>query len=335
MKAVNAAGESGASTASGSVTPYTNPASPTIISIIGNNVTFISGNTNGSNITGYQYSTNGGSYWSSLGFSITSVTLIGLTLGSSYTLLLQTQNAAGWSVSASQMFIACLTPPTPTLSASGIVITVTAGTNTNGAIITNYQWSKNNVVWVSIASVQSSFTLIPSGLTAGSSYTIYVRAINAGIINGSGASISISVPSPTYVASVVTIPAVSITAGSIGSAVTTVTASLGTTLTAGALANSNVLTVDLSAATNITSIPEGTFSGSTLTSIILPDTITSIGTGAFTDCAGLTTINITHVNSIGEAALQGTAISTITITGTTAIAAWALSNCTSMVTASF
>jgi len=376
LKAVNAAGESEVSTASGSVTPYTNPSAPTSLIATASNaqisVAFTPSSSNGSEITNYQYSIDGGATFITLSPLQTSNPLLisGLTNGNLYTVYLEAVNLAGASDSSSASNSVTprirptvdprysIAPPAPTLSASGLIISVTAGMF-NGSITTNYQWSADNSTWISMSPVQTitPFTLIPSGLTAGSDYTIYVRAINVGFINGLSASISISVPSPTYVASVVTIPAVSITAGSIGSAVTTVTASLGTTLTAGALANSNVLTVDLSAATNITSIPEGTFNGSTLTSIILPDTITSIGSNAFAGClletiiipasvttissgafagCALTTIIIpASVTTIGAGAFQGTLLSSISLSSGTIIGEYALANCTSITQVSF
>ena len=187
---------------------------------------------------------------------------------------------------------------------------------------------------MSPAQTKSPWTFVPSGMISGSMYTIYVRAINSST-NGLTSSISIYAPISEYTTAIVRLPASAITAGSIGTAVTTVTASLGTTLTPGALANSNVSTVDLSASTNITFIPENTFAGSSVSTVTLPDTVSILSANAFANCTNLTTLNISHVNTIGEAALKGTAISTITITGAAAIADWALSHCSSMIRATF
>ncbi len=256
-----------------------------------------------------------------------------------YPLSLRAINNAGVSPSTEPAPLTVYTyPPAPTLSANGIIIImVTAGTNTNGSITTNYQWSKDNVTWTTRipAQITSPWSLIPSGLSAGSSYTIYVRAINTGILNGSNASISITYPAPTYVAPIIQLPPSEITAGSIGTEVSTITSSFGTILGPGALANSNVKNVDLSASTNITFIPENTFAGSDVVSVTLPDTVSILYANAFANCPNLKTLNITRINTIGEAALQGTAISTITITGAANIAAWALSRCESMVQATF
>ena len=374
MKAVNAAGESEASTASGSVTPYTNPDAPTSLIASASNaqisVAYSAGAGNGSEIIDYLYSIDGGATFTSSAQTSNPLIIAGLTNGTLYTVYLKAMNLAGTSNSSPASNSVTpqirptldprytIAPPAPTLSASGLIISVTAGMY-NGSITTNYQWSADNSTWISMSPTQTitPFTLIPSGLIAGSDYTIYIRAINVGFVNGSGASISISVPSPTYVAQVVTIPDVEITAGSIGTTVTTVTASLGTTLTAGALANSNVSSVDLSAATNITSIPEGTFSGSALTSIMLPETITSIGSNAFAGCpletisipesvttissnafAGcpLETISIpASVTIIGAGALQGTSLTSISLSSGAAIGEYAFANCVNMTQVSF
>lgn len=374
LEAVNAAGDSLASSASSSVTPYTNPDAPTSLIASASNaqisVAFTSSSSNGSEIIDYLYSIDAGATFTSLAQTSNPLIITGLTNGNLYTVYLEAVNAAGASDSSSASNSVTpqirptvdprytIAPPAPTLSTSGLIISVTAGMF-NGSITTNYQWSTDNSTWISMSPVQTitPFTLIPSGLTAGSDYTIYIRAINLGFVNGLSASISISVPMPTYVAPVVTISAVEITAGSIGSAVTTVTASLGTTLTAGALANSNVLSVNLSAATNITSIPEGTFSGSALTSIILPNTITSIGSNAFAGClletiiipASVTTISSgaftgcplttiiipASVTIIGTGAFQGTSLSSISLSSGTIIGEYALANCVSITQVSF
>jgi len=352
LKSVNVAGSSDSSLASDTVTPYTNSDAPTSLIATASNaqisVAYSAGTGNGSKIIDYLYSIDGGATFTSSAQTSNPLIITGLTNGTLYTIYLKAMNLAGASDSSSASNSVTprirptvdprysIAPPAPTLSASGLIISVTAGMF-NGSITTNYQWSIDNSTWISMSPVQTitPFTLIPSGLTAGSDYTIYVRAINFGFINGSSVSISISVPSPTYVEPVVTIPAVPITAGSIGPAVTTVTASLGTTLTAGALANSNVLSVDLSAATNITSIPEGTFSGSTLTSIILPDIITSIGSNAFAGCALTTIIIPASVTTIGAGAFQGTSLSSIILSSGTIIGEYALANCVSMTQVSF
>lgn len=67
---------------------------------------------------------------------------------------------------------------------------------------------------------------------------------------------------------------------------------------------------------SITSIGDGAFIGCTgLTSMIIPDQVTSIGAGVFVQCTGLTSLTIgDHVTSIGIAALIGcTGLTSLTI----------------------
>jgi hypothetical protein len=131
-----------------------------------------------------------------------------------------------------------------------------------------------------------------------------------------------------------------ISAGALSSNVTTIAASSGTTLSVGALANTQVQTFNLIAATNITSIPANTFSGcasllqvvlpasvstidanafsgcASLKQVILPASVTSISAGAFIGCASLATLTIpSSVTIIGENALAGTALKTIVLVG--------------------
>ena len=366
LKAVNSAGESVASAATSvAVTPYTNPAAPTslVASAAGVSgtisVAFTAGSSNGSAITNYKYSTDGTNFTAfSPAQTASPVTISGLTNGTAYTLYLKAVNSAGESVASAATSGAVtpyITPSAPVLSsAGGIVIEVNAGTNVLG--VTNYQWSSDNSIWTSMspAQITTPFTFIPPGLSIGPN-TIYIRAINIG--NGESSSISVSVPLPSYTEPNATISG-SINAGALSSNVTTVAASSDTTLSVGALANTQVRTVNLSAATNITSIPANTFAGCTslkqvtlpasvttidanafsgctsLTQVTLPASITSISAGAFIGCSSLVTLVIpASVTIIGANALTGTAITSITLSNGVTISSYAFANCIFMVTA--
>ena len=82
---------------------------------------------------------------------------------------------------------------------------------------------------------------------------------------------------------------------------------------------------------SVTSIGQSAFSGcSGLTSIIIPDSVTSIGSYAFRDCSGLTSITIPDsVTSIGSGAFSGcSGLTSITIPyGVTSIGDEAFSGC--------
>ncbi len=85
---------------------------------------------------------------------------------------------------------------------------------------------------------------------------------------------------------------------------------------------------------SVTSIGMSAFSGcSGLTSVTIPNSVTSIGMSAFSDCSGLTTITIGNsVKSIGERAFQGcTGLTSITIPNSvTSIGESAFYKCTGL-----
>ncbi len=85
---------------------------------------------------------------------------------------------------------------------------------------------------------------------------------------------------------------------------------------------------------DVTSIGSGAFKDCTgLTSITIPNSVTSIGSGAFSGCTGLTSITIPNsVTSIGEAAFSGcTGLTSITIPNSvTSIEYCAFSGCTGL-----
>ena len=67
----------------------------------------------------------------------------------------------------------------------------------------------------------------------------------------------------------------------------------------------SIETLDLSQLANEV-IPDGAFSGmENLSSVIIPETVTEIGAGAFAGCGNIETITLPGVNSIGEGAFEG------------------------------
>ena len=90
---------------------------------------------------------------------------------------------------------------------------------------------------------------------------------------------------------------------------------------------------------SVTSIGDWAFSNcSNLTSISIPDSVTSIGTGAFDDCTGLTTVTIPDsVTSIGTGAFQGcSGLTTVTIgNGVTSIGGNVFWYCKSLISVTF
>ena len=84
---------------------------------------------------------------------------------------------------------------------------------------------------------------------------------------------------------------------------------------------------------SVTSINSGAFSGcSGLSSITIPNNVTSIYEGAFSNCSSLTSITIpSSVTSIGDYAFSNcSSLTSITIPGVTRIGDYAFSNCSSL-----
>jgi hypothetical protein len=200
LKAVNARGESSASS-SVSVTPSTIPSAPTSLSASAGDgsatISFTPGANGGNAITNYQYSTDGTNY-TALSPTDTSspITINGLTNGTSYTIYLKAVNPNGVSSASSSVTVTPSTiPSAPTsLSASAgdgsATISFTPGAN-GGNAITNYKYSIDGSTYTDLSPSDASTPITISGLTNGTSYTIYLKAVNA---NGdSSASTSVSV----------------------------------------------------------------------------------------------------------------------------------------------
>lgn len=85
---------------------------------------------------------------------------------------------------------------------------------------------------------------------------------------------------------------------------------------------------------SITSIGDGAFCACfSLTDIVIPDSVTSIGSYLFTDCTALTSVTLPNgVTSIGDQAFRGcTALTAVTIPdGVTSIGEYAFADCTSL-----
>ncbi len=84
---------------------------------------------------------------------------------------------------------------------------------------------------------------------------------------------------------------------------------------------------------SVTSIGDGAFSGSSLTSVTIPNGVTSLGAGAFSGCFSLTNITLgTGVTSIGDYAFEGcSGLTNVTIPNSvTSIGDYTFYFCTSL-----
>ncbi|NBR72407.1 MAG: fibronectin type III domain-containing protein, partial [Proteobacteria bacterium] len=94
---MNAAGAGNASTATNG-TPYTTPAAPSGLSVTNGNsqvtIAFTAGTNNGSAITNYQYSIDGGTSFTAFSpaQNASPVTITGLSNGTTYSLALKAMN---------------------------------------------------------------------------------------------------------------------------------------------------------------------------------------------------------------------------------------------------
>ena len=138
LKAVNAAGAGAASTPATSGTPYTTPAAPTGLSVTNGNgqvtIAFTAGTNNGSTITNYQYSIDGGTNFAAFSppQNASPVIVSGLTNGTNYSLALKAMNAAGDGSSSEIVSGSPEESSSPTISVQPLTL-ASAMTTTYGA----------------------------------------------------------------------------------------------------------------------------------------------------------------------------------------------------------
>ena len=187
VRAVNSAGASAASAASGSVTVsnqqvvliWTAPAS-----------------NGGAAILRYEYELDNSGTWTSTGGTTTNTTVRNLTNGQSYTFRVRAVNRAGAGL---ESFSESATP-TATLVApdTPFGLSTTPGNQrvmlswvqpSGGAALTHYEYELDlSDTWTSTDGTTTSHTVM--GLTNGQSYTFRVRAVNSAGASGASGSIS-------------------------------------------------------------------------------------------------------------------------------------------------
>ena len=196
LRAVNAAGSASPSSTAIRFTPIGVPTAPYINSL--NQLTSTSFRINfqapvsngGGDISGYIYSTNNGvSYSSKVTTRENSIIVTGLTLGSTYNVVLKAVNSAGnglASVAISITMYLIYSPPTiitPIISKDrGLDVTFTAPANAPSGLGVIYQYSINggltwNTAAVTLGTVPNTLKTSIAGLTNGQLYNIALRAI--------------------------------------------------------------------------------------------------------------------------------------------------------------
>jgi len=125
----------------------------------------------------------------------------GLTNGTSYTIYLKAVNANGDSSASSSVTVTpSTTPSAPTsLSAttgdSQATISFTAGSD-GGSAITNYKYSTDGTNYTALSPTDATTPITISGLTNGTSYTIYLKAVNANGDSSASSSVSVTPVAP-------------------------------------------------------------------------------------------------------------------------------------------
>jgi adhesin/invasin len=142
----------------------------------------------GSAITTYEYSTDGGTNWTSRSPASTASPLViaGLANGTTYQVMVRAVNASGSGTgSAPVAGTPATTPGAPSISAvtpgnGQLSVTFAAPSSTGGSAITNYQYSTDNgASWTTRSPGATTSPLVISGLTNGTMYQVKLRAVNA------------------------------------------------------------------------------------------------------------------------------------------------------------
>jgi titin len=221
LRAVNRSGRGAASTFT-SATPFTTAGVPTVTGVTAGNVqatvSFTAPASNGgSDITGFEYSSDSGQNWVSAGLT-SPVVVTGLTNGSGYVIKVRAVNAAGAGNAASSSTVTPRTvPDAPSISAltstNGVVHAVVDNPAFNGgAAITNFEYSVDNgdnwtALSPAISAGLSSTSFDITGLTVGHLYSVGVRAVNAA---GAGSASVFSDVTPITGASAPVIDSISV-----------------------------------------------------------------------------------------------------------------------------
>ena len=187
VRAVNNSGDGPASTAA-TATPMPVPAAPTGLKAIGGNgqVTLSWDDPNDTGITGYQYSTDGGTNYTA--FALTDIddinentfgyTVTGLTNGVTHTLALRAVNAFGNGMPST--VTALMVPAAPELSAAaGDEEVALSWADPGNATITRYEYSTDDGDWADISGSDDTTTShTVAGLTNYQAYSFQIRAVN-------------------------------------------------------------------------------------------------------------------------------------------------------------
>ncbi len=203
LRALNVAGSGAASVTSSSFTPATTPSAPTsLVATKGDgsaSIAFTAGSDGGAAITNYKYSTDNGSSWNAFSPAVTtpSVTIGGLTNGTTYSVKLRAVNSAGDGAASDAVSVTPRTvpaAPTSLVATPGdgsVSVAFTAGAD-GGASITKYQFSiDDGSTWADAVAGTTSPVSI-TGLTNFTTYNVKLRAVNSAGDGAASSSVSVT-----------------------------------------------------------------------------------------------------------------------------------------------
>jgi hypothetical protein len=206
VRAVNSQGN-GAASAPVSGTPVSAPGQPTITGITRGDqslsIAVTAADTGGSAITGWQYTTDGGTTWfgaagTTSPLTITALSTNGTTLvtnGTGYPIAVRAINVVGTSVASAITTVApSAAPSAPTIVLTplneAILVGFTPGSD-GGSPVSSIEYRLNSDAWVNAGTLSSPFTI--AGLDNGTAYAVQVRA-NNGIGTGAASAPSTATP---------------------------------------------------------------------------------------------------------------------------------------------
>jgi hypothetical protein len=183
------------------------PSAPTITLIAAGNtqltVAFTAGSDGGSAITDYEYSTDNGITFTSVGTTSLSIVITGLINGTTYQVVIRAVNSVGTGASSSAVGGTPATiPSAPTITTitpgnTQLTVAFTAGSD-GGSPIIDYLYSTDNGTTYLNAGITSSPITI-TGLTNGTTYDVIITALNAmgtGLLSNSVSGTPAGAPNP-------------------------------------------------------------------------------------------------------------------------------------------
>jgi hypothetical protein len=261
-------------------------------------INFTPGSNGGSAITNYQYSVDNGTTFTDFSPAVTTspVTINGFNAGMTYSVLLLAKNTIGIGAASTPLNVTAPTAPlaptnlTYTTSGTSAIVSFTAGLN-GGSPITNYRYSTNGgTSFTTFSPVVTTTPITITGLTAGSTYSVVIQAINT-IGNGINSS-TLSVTIPASAPSAPT----ALTSSNVG------TTSFTISFTPGATGGSAITNYQYSTngGTSFTAFsPAVTSSPVTITGLtsnttysVLLKAVNSVGTGTSSSALSVTTSKI-------------------------------------------